>query len=143
MTKDIRYERETGDFAMYLDGQPVGYARTRREAEERLDALVYDRLTKGVQASADLTNALAVADATVRVEAASERGDEAALAVACSDVVDAIADGLPGGRAAHSRLRLGIRRDAAASGVPAPRHQGGTCDHVHLCCLWLPLPGRR
>ena len=100
LTKDIRYERETQDFALYLDGGFVGYARTRREAEERLDALVYDRLTKGVQASAELTNELAIADATVRVEAATERGDKAALAVAVSDLVDAIADGLPGGRAA-------------------------------------------
>ena len=100
LTKDIRYDRETQDFALYLDGGFVGYARTRREAEERLDALVYDRLTKGVQASAELTNELAIADATVRVEAATERGDKAALAVAVSDLVDAIADGLPGGRAA-------------------------------------------
>ena len=45
LTKDICYERETQDFALYLDGQFFGYARTRREAEERLDALVYDRLT--------------------------------------------------------------------------------------------------
>ena len=58
LTKDIRYERETQDFALYLDGQFFGYARTRREAEERLDALVYDRLTKGVQAEASTASAL-------------------------------------------------------------------------------------
>ena len=56
--KDIRYDRETQDFALYLDGGFVGYARTRREAEERLDALVYDRLTKGVQAEASTASAL-------------------------------------------------------------------------------------
>ena len=58
LTKDICYERETQDFALYLDGQFFGYARTRREAEERLDALVYDRLTKGVQAEASTASAL-------------------------------------------------------------------------------------
>lgn len=98
--KDIIYYRESRDFALFLDGVCIGCSRTQREGEERLDALVYDRLTKGVQASAEQTNELAIADATVRVEAATERGDKAALAVAVSDLVDAIADGLPGGRAA-------------------------------------------
>lgn len=43
--KEIVYDRETRDFALYLDGQLVGFAKTRAEAEAELDALVYRLLT--------------------------------------------------------------------------------------------------
>lgn len=43
--KKIAYDRETQDFAMYLDGELVGFARTRQEAEGTLDALVYEILS--------------------------------------------------------------------------------------------------
>jgi hypothetical protein len=44
-TKEIRYDRETGDYALYLDGNPVGYARTQQEGETVLDELAYQQLT--------------------------------------------------------------------------------------------------
>ena len=48
--KSIRYDRETRDFAMYLNGELVGYAATYHEAEVALDQLVYAQLTRGVAA---------------------------------------------------------------------------------------------
>jgi hypothetical protein len=39
-TKEINYDRETRDYAMYLNGELVGFARTYHEAEVTLDALV-------------------------------------------------------------------------------------------------------
>lgn len=47
ISKDIRYERETRDFSMWIDGAYVGSAPTRSEAERRIDALVYDMLVHG------------------------------------------------------------------------------------------------
>lgn len=48
------YDRETRDFAMYLDGELVGFARTPQEAEQTLNALVYELLVSayGVPAQA-------------------------------------------------------------------------------------------
>ncbi|GAA5530821.1 hypothetical protein [Herpetosiphon gulosus] len=46
--KTIVYDRTTGDFALYLDDELVGYAPTYLDGESRLNQLVYDRLTKGV-----------------------------------------------------------------------------------------------
>jgi hypothetical protein len=40
--KEIVYDPETRDFAMYLDGEIVGFARTYQEAEVTLDELVYE-----------------------------------------------------------------------------------------------------
>lgn len=42
--KAIIYDPETRDFAMYLDGELVGFARTYQEAETTLDELVYELL---------------------------------------------------------------------------------------------------
>jgi hypothetical protein len=42
--KEIVYDRESRDYAMYLDGELVGFARTHHEAETTLNQLVYDRL---------------------------------------------------------------------------------------------------
>lgn len=44
--KIITYDRVTGDFACYLDGQSVGYAPTYIAAETRLNELVYNLLTR-------------------------------------------------------------------------------------------------
>lgn len=44
--KSIIFDAETRDFAMYLDGELVGFARTYQEAETTLDALVYEILTR-------------------------------------------------------------------------------------------------
>ncbi|MBM7845592.1 hypothetical protein [Herpetosiphon giganteus] len=46
--KTIVYDRTTGDFGLYLDGELVGYAPTYFDGETRLNQLVYNRLTKGV-----------------------------------------------------------------------------------------------
>lgn len=44
--KMIQYDRETGDFAMHLNGELVGYAATYLQAETTLNKLVYELLTK-------------------------------------------------------------------------------------------------
>lgn len=43
--KEIVYDRETRDYAMYLDGELVGFARTYHEAEIILDQLVFELMT--------------------------------------------------------------------------------------------------
>lgn len=40
--KEIVYDHENRDYAMYLDGELVGYARTYHEAEITLDQLVFE-----------------------------------------------------------------------------------------------------
>lgn len=42
--KAIMYDPQTRDFACYLDGELVGFARTFQEGEELLDELVYELL---------------------------------------------------------------------------------------------------
>jgi hypothetical protein len=39
------YDRETHDYAMYLDGELVGFARTYHEAEITLDQLVFELMS--------------------------------------------------------------------------------------------------
>lgn len=43
-TKEIKYDFEMHDYALLLDGELVGYARTYHEGETTLDKLVYDLL---------------------------------------------------------------------------------------------------
>ena len=43
--KDISYDRETRDYAMYLDGELVGFGRTYHEAEVTLDQLVFELMS--------------------------------------------------------------------------------------------------
>jgi hypothetical protein len=43
--REIKYDRETRDFAMYLDGELVGFARNYHEAEIELDRLVFELLS--------------------------------------------------------------------------------------------------
>jgi hypothetical protein len=43
--KEIVYEPDTRDYAMYLNGELVGYARTYHEAEVALDQLVFELIT--------------------------------------------------------------------------------------------------
>lgn len=40
--KEIRFDRDSRDYAMYLDGELIGYARTYHEAEITLDQLVFE-----------------------------------------------------------------------------------------------------
>lgn len=43
--KEIIYDKETRDYACYLDGELVGFGRTYREAEIILDELVFELLS--------------------------------------------------------------------------------------------------
>ncbi len=43
--KEIAYDRETHDYAMYLDGELMGFARTYEAAERELDQLVFELLS--------------------------------------------------------------------------------------------------
>lgn len=43
--KEIVYDKETRDFAMYLDGELVGFARTYHEAVITLDQLVFELMS--------------------------------------------------------------------------------------------------
>lgn len=43
--KEIVYDRETRDYAMYLDGELMGFARTYHDAEVELDRIAYELLT--------------------------------------------------------------------------------------------------
>lgn len=40
--REIIYDRNTRDYAMYLDGELVGFARTYHEAEITLDQLMFE-----------------------------------------------------------------------------------------------------
>ena len=46
--KEIVYDRETRDYAMYLDGELVGFTRTYHEAEIELDSLVFELMSSQV-----------------------------------------------------------------------------------------------
>lgn len=50
--KEICYDRETRDYAMYLDGELVGFGSTYHEAEVKLDQLVFELLTEGATRTA-------------------------------------------------------------------------------------------
>jgi hypothetical protein len=43
--KEIVYDLETHDYACYLDGELVAYARTYHEAKVLLDQLVFELLS--------------------------------------------------------------------------------------------------
>ncbi len=49
-TREISYDRETRDFALTLNGELVGFARSYADGERVLDELVYAKLTKMGQA---------------------------------------------------------------------------------------------
>jgi hypothetical protein len=46
-TKQVVYDRETGDYTLYLDDQFVGYARTDTEGQTTLAMLITERLRHG------------------------------------------------------------------------------------------------
>ena len=48
ITRAITYDPMTKDFLLELDGQPVGYAATKAQAELILDQLVFERLRRGM-----------------------------------------------------------------------------------------------
>lgn len=80
--KEIRYDRETRDFAMYLDGELVGYMRTYHEAEVALDQLVYELLISGMHRSASELDGASAPDAcAAEVAAAVARPETAMVAI--------------------------------------------------------------
>lgn len=46
--REIKFDRESRDFAMYLEGEFVGYAANYHEAEIELDRLAYALADSGV-----------------------------------------------------------------------------------------------
>lgn len=40
--KEIVYDPETSDFALYLEGELVGFARTYQEGDTTLDELIHE-----------------------------------------------------------------------------------------------------
>lgn len=42
--KELVYDRDTRDYALYLDGELVGFARTYHEGEVVLDELIFSIL---------------------------------------------------------------------------------------------------
>jgi hypothetical protein len=53
---EIVYDRQTRDYAMYLDRELVGYARTYADAEATLDALISDLMGQGLASVTSLLN---------------------------------------------------------------------------------------
>jgi hypothetical protein len=47
MAKRIKFDRKLKEYALFLNGQCIGYASTYAEAERRLDEEAYRILTKG------------------------------------------------------------------------------------------------
>lgn len=78
-TKEVRYDRETEDYAYLLNGEVVGWAATHRKAEQALDELVYMLLSRpgGVDASeltADEAEAMYVAQTVELAELERQSG---------------------------------------------------------------------
>lgn len=91
--KSIQYSPDTRDFAMYLDGELVGFAATYQKAEQQLDALVYEILT---EAAAQMTEEAPVSDPTP--EPQPEIPTPAQVAAACQ----ALAEEFDDAAAAHA-----------------------------------------
>jgi len=51
--KEIRYDRESRDYAMYYEGQLIGFARTYQEAATTLDTFVCELLCHTAVETAD------------------------------------------------------------------------------------------
>lgn len=50
-TTEIKYDRETRDYAVFVNGTIIGYARTYSEGEFMANAYRYDALTKPSRAA--------------------------------------------------------------------------------------------
>lgn len=64
--KEIVYDRATRDYAMYLDGELVGFARTYHEAEVTLDRLVFELVSGQALVRQPTAERLAAVAAQVR-----------------------------------------------------------------------------
>jgi hypothetical protein len=118
------YDAETRDFAMYLDGELVGFARTPQEAEDTLDALVHEILTKayGPSCTPPAEAEAGPAPAEEAPAPCSWCGGDGCKSVMqpawCLDCVDAT---LKGAGAARQDLHR-----APAEAAPAPASQRGS-----------------
>lgn len=82
--KEIVFDRESRDYAMRLDGELVGFARTYHEAEITLDELVFELLSSGATATATQLDGDSDADeCAADVNALVIRGDEPVQHSAC------------------------------------------------------------
>lgn len=97
LTKSIIYSNDTRDFAMYLGGELVGFKATHREAEDTLDALVYEILT-AAEPQPEIPTPAQVAAAC---QALAEEYDDAAAAHAAQGNGEAAKDLRSAARAAR------------------------------------------
>lgn len=54
-TKDVQYNAADGDYAYLLNGEIVGYAPTRLQAQQKLNDVVYDLLARPTCSAAALS----------------------------------------------------------------------------------------
>jgi hypothetical protein len=89
-------DRAVGEYALYLDGEPVGWAATADEAEAKLDRLAYDQLHHSTGWATTPPPAQPLPSAEVVAEALDE------LAALPSDTAQLFFH-------ARARLRAGVR----------------------------------
>lgn len=76
-TRRIEWSAADHDYAMYLDGEFVGFARSHVDAETALDRMVFDRLT--AQSTADKAELVAQFSEAYKAAKADGRLLDAAL----------------------------------------------------------------
>ena len=54
LTKEIKFDRISKDFAYYLDGRLIGYAPNYRAADEALNEAAYDQLVADADLDAEI-----------------------------------------------------------------------------------------
>jgi hypothetical protein len=98
--KTISYDPHTGDHAMYLGGELIGFARTHHEAEITLDELVHELLTQSSNGTTGPTTNLPLPPTDTIAEAlgvlAAHDNDPSIFAEACEQLaagVSIAADG--------------------------------------------------
>ena len=85
--KSIRYDRETRDFAAYLNGELIGYFGKYSDAENALDQVAYDQLMDGVALTAAELDGGSDADVMAE-EVAAAVAAPAGLEAACEHCDD-------------------------------------------------------
>jgi hypothetical protein len=120
-TKSIIYDAETRDFAMLLNGEVVGWARTYREAEDTLDALVTDLITRDAatiaahEAAAALDTAAAFAAGELPLVPTAQQVADACLDLAIEFDDAAASHDRHGNAAAAKELRSAAKAARKAS----------------------------
>lgn len=112
--KAVVYDPETRDFALYLDGELVGWARSYKEGEDRLDELAYSRLSHQQPAIAGS----APVEASAVDAVLAQRDDEARREQIRAE---ALADAEGQAFAAAQRRAIGRARGALARAVRTTR----------------------